>query len=143
MGEIGQVIDKKGESVTVSLERTEACAHCRACIAGMQKREMLMTARNECGANVGDYVKIELREGVFIKAAVVMYAVPLVFLVTGFFAGSAIGNLTGLNNISEIVGFAVGIFFMFFSYVIIRKNEKYFRSKGFTPLAVEIVRDSN
>lgn len=139
MGEIGRVIDKKGDSVTVSLLRTEACAGCRACTMGMQKQEMLMTAKNECGANVGDNVRVELKEGIFLKAVAIMYALPLLFLIAGFFVGIIIGDFFELSGLREIISFAVGVLFLFFSHLIIKRNEKRFKSKEFKPLAVEIM----
>ncbi len=139
MSEQGQVISVSGNEVIVRLERTEACAKCRACIAGMSKKEMLIKAKNICDANIDDWVNIELQNDSFVKAVLIMYAVPFVFLIVGFLFGYFICSILGLNNIQEILGFLMGIVFMVLSYFVIRSREKSFQTQKYTPVAVSIV----
>ena len=57
MAEKGYVTEIKGNLAVIKMKRTEACAKCRACIAGMTEKEMIMEAENNCGAEVGDWVE--------------------------------------------------------------------------------------
>ena len=45
MAEKGVVINTKDNFVTVKMMRQEACAKCRACIAGMEGKEMFIEAK--------------------------------------------------------------------------------------------------
>lgn len=132
MGEIGQVVDADKKMLTVKLTRTEACAKCRACTAGFSKNDMLIQAENLCGASLDDYVNIELESKDFLKAVIIMYGVPFASFVLGIAAGIL---LTG----SEFFAFTAGLVFMVISYLIIRLNEGYFKSKNYMPAATEIV----
>ena len=60
MAEKGIVVEKKNHLVVIKLKRQEACAKCRACIAGMSEQEMIMEAENRCNAQVGDWVELEM-----------------------------------------------------------------------------------
>ena len=60
MAEKGVVVDRKNNLAVIKLRRQEACAKCRACIAGMSEQEMIMEAENRCNAQVGDWVELEM-----------------------------------------------------------------------------------
>ena len=132
MGEVGRVVsaDINEGKVKVSMKRNEACAKCRVCIAGMQTSEMLMEATNLCAAKAGDYVEIELKPGFFLKAALIMYGIPLLALLAGIFFG--------YYTFGEIAAFVFGILLMLASYMLIKKNESKIASGDYVPMAVGI-----
>ena len=79
MAEKGQVIGlKNNESLAViKMTRLEACAKCKACIAGMTEKEMFVEAENMCDAKVNDWVEVELEPNGFMNAVLIMYGLPL------------------------------------------------------------------
>ncbi|MCL2574200.1 MAG: SoxR reducing system RseC family protein [Defluviitaleaceae bacterium] len=135
MGEIGKVIEIVGEEIVVSHRRTGACASCKICARGQDDNEMIMRAKNDCDAEIGDYVEVELQEGALLKAVSMAYGIPLVAMMAGFVIGFLIGG--------EIVAFSVGIVFMGVAYVFIKVLEKSGRlAKKYVPVAVKKVEGS-
>lgn len=137
MAEIGKVIELNNESVTVILERKEACAKCRACSAGMSKTEMIIKAVNCCDAKIDDNVEIVLEEANFIQAVLIMYGIPFVALLAGVFLGYYGSIQLGFSN-NDIIGFSIGIVFVIISYLWIRSKEEYWKSKNFIPKAIKL-----
>ena len=77
---------------------------CSGC--GAATEAILLEARNDLGAKTGDLVKIEAASGPVLKAAMVMYLVPMIL----FFVGYAIGDaLWGLGALVGCLGFVVSI----------------------------------
>ena len=72
------------------------CHKCSGC--GAAKEAILLTAENPIGAGVGDLVSIQSETGPVLKAAVVLYMMPLVL----FFAGYAVGAV--LDRSGAITG---------------------------------------
>lgn len=139
MGEIGQVIKKDNNKVTVRLTRTEACAKCGACSAGLKSQDMMIEAANLCDAEINDNVEIMLEESDFIKAVAIMYGIPFVSFVIGLIGGYYISMAVGFGN-NEIIGFSIGIIFVLITYFLIKKNEKHWKSKNFIPKAVKVAK---
>jgi len=136
--EKGQVIACKKNLVVIRMTRTEACAQCRACIAGMSKKDMVLEAENECGAQVGDWVEMELRNNGFFHAVMIMYGIPLVALLAGIVIGYfALAPLLPAVD-SGIIGFGTGVALTALTYLWIHSQEKRWESKKFRPIAVKI-----
>lgn len=72
------------------------CHKCSGC--GAAKETILLKAKNPIGARRGDLVKLESETGPVLKAAVVMYVLPMLL----FFAGYALGDL--LWQLGALVG---------------------------------------
>lgn len=68
------------------------CHKCSGC--GAAKEAILLTADNPIGAGVGDLVNIRSESGPVLKAAVVLYMMPLVL----FFAGYAIAAVLDMSG---------------------------------------------
>ena len=68
------------------------CHKCSGC--GAAKEAILVTANNPIGAGVGDLVNVRSETGPVLKAAVVLYMMPLVL----FFAGYAIGAALDISG---------------------------------------------
>ena len=83
-------------TATVLCIRESACSgDCHKCSGcGAAKESILLQADNPIGAQVGDLVKVESATGPVLKAAVVLYMLPLVL----FFGGYALGVALGLSG---------------------------------------------
>ena len=68
------------------------CHKCSGC--GAAKETILLTAQNPIGAGTGELVTIRSETGPVLKAAMVLYMMPLVL----FFAGYAIGTAMGVSG---------------------------------------------
>ena len=80
------------------------CHKCSGC--GAAKEAVIFTADNPVGARVGDLVKVESSTAPVLKAAVVLYVLPLVLFFLGYYLGTLPGSFGVLGG---ILGFCVGI----------------------------------
>lgn len=72
------------------------CHKCSGC--GAAKETILLKAKNPIGARRGDLVKLESETGPVLKAAAVMYMLPMLLFFTGYFLGDMLwqrGALVG------------------------------------------------
>jgi len=130
MGEIGRVVGIENGELIVSHKRSKACAKCSVCVQGTGENEMIMRAVNECGANAGDFVEVELKDGTLIKAVGIVYGIPFAAMLAGFTLGYFFLN-------GEIAAFAAGIMLMVISYGIVRLFERNAKiEKSYQPVAV-------
>ena len=138
MAEKGLVIDEKGDKLVIKMTRKEACAKCRACIAGLSEKDMILEARNLCGASVDDWVEVELEADGFLFAVGVMYGIPLIALLAGVLIGNFViaPALSFINP--DVVSFFTGIIFTGLAYIWIRSREDHWREKKITPSAVRV-----
>ena len=84
-----------GTALVIHVRESACSGDCHKCSGcGAAKEAVLFTAENRIGANRGDLVKIESETGPVLKAATVLYMMPLVF----FFAGYLIGTLLELSG---------------------------------------------
>ena len=92
----------------VLLVRESACSgdshKCSGC--GAAKETMIVTADNPIEAKRGDLVKLESATGPVMKAAVVLYVIPLVLFFLGYYLGTLPGNYGTLGG---CLGFALGV----------------------------------
>ena len=97
----------------VSHTRLSACSgDCHKCSGcGAAKETMLLTVDNPIGAHIGDLVKIHSESAPVLKAAAVLYVLPLVL----FFLGYALGAVLETSGpIGGGLGFALGIVIVIF-----------------------------
>lgn len=117
--ETGVVVSVDGDSAEVELERTSACKGCKGC-SMTSKGTMLASAHNDIGARLGDRVLLVLDESRLLKAAAVVYLVPLVALLGGFLLGY--GLAPALSWPPTLLGlifagaFLVAAFFVIYRY---------------------------
>lgn len=95
-------------TATVIHVRESACSgDCHKCSGcGAAKEAVLFTAENPIGACRGDLVKVESDTGTVLKAAVVLYVLPLVLFFLGYYVGVQMGDLGALMG---ILGFFLGV----------------------------------
>ena len=84
------------------------CHKCSGC--GAAKETLLLKAENPIGARCGDLVKLESASGPVLKAAAVLYMLPMVLFFAGYFAGDSLwqqGALVGCAAFVAGIGLAV------------------------------------
>ena len=72
------------------------CHKCSGC--GAAKEAILLTAVNPIGAASGDFVNLHSETGPVLKAALVLYMMPLALFFMGFAVGTAMGWSGGLSG---------------------------------------------
>lgn len=110
----------------VSLLRQVDCKHCDNCGVCSQKpeAELLALASNGIGAQTGDIVEVDSVAGSSIGIAVIVYVIPCVFLLLGYFLGQALG----LGEMASVGVGAIGILVGFLPAVLL--NRAITRRKG-------------
>ncbi|MEA5083115.1 MAG: SoxR reducing system RseC family protein [Lachnospiraceae bacterium] len=139
MAEKGIVTGIKNDLVVIKMTRTEACAKCRACIAGMSEKEMIMEADNQCNAQVGDWVELELTENGFFFAVMIMYGIPLLAFLAGILLSYFVimPRFMPLTN-PDLPSFLIGLVFTGVAYLWIRSQEHRWEAKKYRPIAARI-----
>ena len=95
MKEQGKVVEVAGNLAKVELPSSPACQSCRACERGTQGT-MIAEANNSLGAKVGDKVEMEIPSPRVMGASIIIFVLPLIGLMLGYFAGAQISQTTGI-----------------------------------------------
>ena len=141
MGEIGTIVGFEGEYALVNIERKSACDKCGACFRGGIGGGDKMTARavNKCGAQEGDFVEIELLDGLLFKSVIIMYGSPLLGFFAGITAGFFLSKLFRLEQYIEIISFFCGLALILVTYLLIMKFEKKIKKSKYTPVVTRVI----
>ena len=84
-----------GSAQVVCIRESACSGDCHKCSGcGAAKEAILFDARNPIGAGVGDLVTVESETGPVLKAAAVLYILPLVL----FFGGYALAAVLGQSG---------------------------------------------
>lgn len=138
MRETGKVIEVNGDYVKILIKRGTACGSCGACQVGREKLEMIMTAENVIGAEIGDTVEVDLETTDLITAALIAYGLPLVALIAGIVGGYYGFLYFGISsNSSQVIASFLGLVLMAVVYIAVKMNEsKIEKMKKFKPVLV-------
>jgi len=80
------------------------CHKCSGC--GAAKEAVLFTVDNPLGAGVGDLVRVESESAPVLKAALVLYMIPLALFFLGYYLGTLLGSWGAAGG---SLGFVLGI----------------------------------
>lgn len=88
-----------GTAMVIHVRESACSGDCHKCSGcGAAKETLLLKAKNPIGAARGDLVTLESASGPVLKAAAVLYMVPMLLFFVGYFAGDALwqrGALVG------------------------------------------------
>lgn len=94
------------------------CHKCSGC--GSSQQTMVICAENPIGAKVGDWVAIEAKSGAVLKAAVMLYIVPLVLFIAGYLLGE---HLWQSGILFALAGLLIGL-------VLVKLLDRHMTKKG-------------
>ena len=100
-----------GTAMVIHVRESACSGDCHKCSGcGAAKETVLIKAKNPIGAKRGDLVKLESATGPVLKAAAVLYMIPMVLFFAGYFLGDTLwgrGALTGCLAFAAGIGLAV------------------------------------
>lgn len=139
MKECGVVLEVMDQKAVVNIKRRSACGHCKSCEMGRSDvKELNVIAKNEIGAKIDDNVNIIMDTPDVLKAALIVYVIPLIALVIGVALGTFLAKK--LNLEADLIGIITGLIFLAPSYLIVRKMDKKLEvTKKYEPIITEIV----
>jgi len=114
-----------GTALVIHVRESACSGDCHKCSGcGAAKESVLFTADNPIGARRGDLVKVESDTGTVLKAAVVLYVMPLVLFFLGYYIGTLMGDF---GTLMSCLGFILGvvIIVIYDRKVIKKKNIGY------------------
>ncbi|WP_350344453.1 SoxR reducing system RseC family protein [Proteinivorax tanatarense] len=133
MENVGTVVEVQGDKAVVEVQRHSSCSKCGACNMGSEKSK-LITAENKVKANEGQKVLIDMATVGVLRAASIVYIIPLIALFFGFLI------TTNLLDGNEGYGMLGGIVIMIITFLIINRLEPRFnKNKGYKPTITEII----
>ena len=104
------------------------CHKCSGC--GAVEQTMIFTARNPIGATPGALVTVESASGPVLKAAAVLYMLPLVL----FIAGYLVGMQWQLGGLIGALAFALSIaIIVCYDRLVMRKRNTVYTIVGYAP----------
>ena len=105
-------VHKDGTATVIHVRESACSGDCHKCSGcGAAKEAVLFEAANPIGAARGDLVKVESATGPVLKAAVVLYVLPLILFFLGYYLGTLPGNFGALGG---CLGFVAGVVIVVF-----------------------------
>lgn len=96
-----------GQAEVIRIRESACSGDCHKCAGcGAAQQTMLLTAKNPIGARPGDMVVLESDSGTVLKAAMLLYLVPLGLFVAGYLLGRQLWQSGALPGAA---GFLLGI----------------------------------
>ena len=122
-----------GSAQVVCVRQSACSGDCHKCSGcGAVEQAMIFTARNPIGARPGDLVNVESATGPVLKAAAVLYMLPLVLFIAGYLIGMQwqLGGLVGGLAFMLSIGIAVA-----YDRLVMKKKNTQYTITGFVPKA--------
>lgn len=142
MQDIAEVIEDRGDTVLVRLERHSGCAACRQkCGLAMtsEATHVTMEVDNRLGAKAGQKVRLEVADRSGVLASLIVFFCPLLCMLAGYFVGTRTGAVLRLP-FKDAMGPVTSVIFLCLWFVFVRAMDRLpFFSKRFQPQMVEIV----
>ena len=138
-GFIVEIVDDK--TAKMRMQRHSACASCGKCAKlTSESQDLVVEVDNQIGAKVGDHVQVSMESVKVMKATMLAYILPLVFLIAGTAICFFVLNKIEFKGPIELLSGLSGLLFTFLSYLYLRKNDKKYReSRDYIPVVVRII----
>ena len=135
MREQGVVIEIHEGIASVQIDKSRACAHCKAgCME--QGGSMISQAENLAGAQVGDTVRLEFDHRAALKAALIVFGLPLLALLLGAVLAAVVADQTGYQGRSELLSIGFGAILFLLTFFPIRAYDRHIKKSGSYNVAV-------
>ncbi|MBR5126474.1 MAG: SoxR reducing system RseC family protein [Oscillospiraceae bacterium] len=116
---------ENGTAQVVCIRESACSGDCHKCSGcGAAKESILITAENPLGASAGDLVVVRSETGPVLKAAAVLYMMPLVLFFLGYYIGTLLGISGGIAGSAAFV-LSVALIVRYDRYMAKKENTVY------------------
>lgn len=116
---------ENGTAQVVCIRESACSGDCHKCSGcGAAKESILITAENPMGASAGDLVVVRSETGPVLKAAAVLYMMPLVLFFLGYYIGTLLGISGGIAGSAAFV-LSVALIVRYDRYMAKKENTVY------------------
>ena len=131
-GEEGEVVAVHGNKAAVKIKANKSCKKCHLC-KRISSTEMIVDAFMQRPVSKGERVVIAIRPGTIVKSAVILYILPLMGLIIGYYFGKFISAFFHIRVKGELFPACIALIFLFLSFIPIhiydrkKQNDSRFR----------------
>ena len=138
-GFVIEIVDDR--TAKMVMQRHSACASCGKCAKlSSETQDLVVEVDNQIGAKVGDHVEVSMETVKVMKATMLAYVMPLIFLILGTAVSFFLLNSISFQGPLELISGGCGLLCTFLAYLYLKKNDqKYRESREYTPVIVRIV----
>ena len=123
------VRDVNDMGVNVVVIRESACGgNCASC-GTCESKPIDLNIKTDRKYNVGDIVDLEISSKDYMKLTVLMYLLPLIAFIIGFFGSQYIFS-TYINMENELLSVVVGVFFMILAFAFAKGVDNKVKDKN-------------
>jgi sigma-E factor negative regulatory protein RseC len=119
--EEGTVVAVRGDMAEVMLRRSRFCEGCGSCCVQVGNDAMLAEAENRAGAKQGDRVIVDLPARASIRAAYILYGIPLIAFLLGIAAGAILSSALFEGGFNVALGLVFGFGFLAVSFILLSR----------------------
>lgn len=123
----GRVVRIEGDTAEIAIPRSERCKSCGICPLSSDD-SVLLRVRVDKEVKVGDKVKIKTKDRYVILSAFIVYIIPVIALIIGYFLGDFLFS-------TETLKIGLGFLFMVISFLVNKIIDKRVRF----PQEIEVV----
>lgn len=141
MNQRGYVIEIV-DSITakIKMQKHSACVSCGKCASSTDKKDIIVEVDNTLGAKVGDYVEVNMDSVNVIKAASIIYIIPLVALLGGTILSYKMLSYFDISFNIEIISGGIGVLLTILSYLAIKSRDFKFReTRNYIPIITKVI----
>lgn len=122
----GIVLEISGRTAKVKTSRHNDCENCGACPGNSA---IIVDAYNPLAASVGQHVALEVQEVNMLKAAFIVYILPLIMVFAGAILGTYIAAYVGVNELAAqftggVFAFSLSVWYIKYFDYSSQANEK-------------------
>lgn len=129
--EKGLVVKEENNLLTIRMKAIQACYKCSGCTSD-GNQALLEGVKNTVRASVGDYVLIDIKQSNLVTAGFIIYVLPVIFLITGYFLGTIV---TGSIGVAEKFAVLISMSSFIASFFIISIMDKQIKKRAnFKPI---------
>ena len=127
MKEQGIIEKVKKHKVTVRVQQTQSCEHCKSkASCNISKKEIMVELENTLQAKVGDQVELSVPDGSVVTISMFVYLFPIIALLIGAFIGAALGEIFKMNqSITAALTGGIAMALVFIALKRFEKTEKF------------------
>ena len=124
----------------IKMQKHSACASCGKCASSTDKKDIVVEVDNTLGAKVGDYVEVNMDSINVIKAASIIYVIPLIALLGGTILSYKVLGFLNISFNIEVISGCIGVFLTILSYLAIKSRDFKFRqSRNYIPIITKVI----